>query len=70
MENPTTELQEYDVPGVVSSLSRGGMKSLRVNFLTTLAALGRDSSVAPSEAVEEVSAFSGPPPWFEPSPTV
>ena len=59
MENPTTELQEYDAPYVVSSLSRGGMKSLRVNFLTTLEALGRDSSVAPSEAVEEVSTFSG-----------
>ncbi|XXG53360.1 hypothetical protein AAC387_Pa03g1462 [Persea americana] len=59
MENPTTELQEYDAPYVVLSLSRGGMKSLRVNFLTTLEALGRDSFVAPSEAVEEVSAFSG-----------
>ena len=59
MENPITKLQEYDAPCLVSSLSRGGMKSLRVNFLTTLEALGKDSSVAPSEAVEEVSAFSG-----------
>ena len=58
MENPTTELQEYDAPCVVSSLRRGGMKSPRVNFLATLEALGRDSSVAPCEAVEEVSAFS------------
>ena len=59
IENPTTELQEYDALCVVSSLRRGGVKLLRVNFLATLEALGRDSSVAPCEAVEEVSAFSG-----------
>ena len=58
MENPTTELQEYDAPCVVSSLSRGGMKSPRVNFLAALEVLGTDSSVSPSEAVKEVSAFS------------
>ena len=33
------------------------MKSLRVNFLATLEALGRDSSVACSEAVEELINF-------------
>ena len=59
MENPTTELQEYDAPCVVSFPSRGGIKSPRVNFLSTFEVLGRDSSIAPIEAVEEVSAFSG-----------
>ena len=59
MENPTTELQEYDVPCVVPFSSRGGMKSSRVNFLTTLEVLGMDSSIAPNETVEGVSSFSG-----------
>ena len=58
MENPTIELQEYDTPCVVSFLSCGGKKSPRVNLLTTFEVLGTDSSVAPSEAVEVVSAFS------------
>ena len=58
MENPITELQEYDAPCVVSFLNCGGMKSLRVNFLTTFEVFGTDSSVARSEVVEEVSAFS------------
>ena len=58
MENPITELQEYDAPGVVSFSSCGGMKSPRVNFLAALGVLGRVSSVAPIKAVEEVSAFS------------
>ena len=59
MENPTTELQEYNAPCVVSFMSCGGMKLLRVNLLTTFDVLGRDFSIAPSEAVEDVSAFSG-----------
>ena len=58
MENPTTELHNYNAPYVVSFLSCGGMKSLRVNLFTTFEALGRVFSIAPSEAVKEVSAFS------------
>ena len=58
MENPTTELQESDVPCVVSFLSYSGMKSVMVNFLAALEVFGRDFSVAPSEVVKEVSAFS------------
>ena len=58
MENPITELQEYDAPCIVPFLSCCGMKSPRVNFLTTFEVLETDSSIAHSEAVEEVSAFS------------
>ena len=58
MENPITELQEYNASYVVSFLSSSGMKLVRVNFLTAFEVLGRDFSVAPCEAVEEVSAFS------------
>ena len=57
--NPITELQEYDAPCVASFLNCSAMKSPMVNFLVVLEVLGRDSSVAPNEAVEEVSAFSG-----------